>query len=143
MMLPPGLSLSVEDKPAEADVEVLPYGLEAYNEQHWPGHQPWQPLGVFLREGARVVAGLAGGELRRLALHPLSLDRRAAAPPGNRQPADPRGRAAGAGARLPLGHGRYLQLPGAGFLPEAGLRRLGRLDYPPKGERIFLRKRLA
>src|SRR5215211_776477 len=58
--LPPGLTLSVEDRPAEADVNVLPDGLEAFNEAEWPGHQPWQPLAVFLRRGGRVGGGLAG-----------------------------------------------------------------------------------
>ncbi|GGC33841.1 hypothetical protein GCM10011504_10130 [Siccirubricoccus deserti] len=57
MRLPPGITLSVEDKPAEADVDALPEGLETFNEQQWPGHQPWQTLGVFLRRGARWPAG--------------------------------------------------------------------------------------
>src|SRR5215831_18707788 len=60
----PGLGfsyrLTVEDAPAEADVEVLPNGLEAYNESQWPQHPPWRPMAVFLREGARIAAGLAG-----------------------------------------------------------------------------------
>ena len=55
-----GLRLDIEDRPAEADVEVLPNGLEAFNESRWPGHQQWKPLAVFAREGEAIVAGLAG-----------------------------------------------------------------------------------
>ena len=58
--LPSGLRLDIEENPTEADVEVLPHGLEAFNESRWPGHQPWKPLGVFVRDGESVVAGLAG-----------------------------------------------------------------------------------
>lgn len=54
------LLFEVEDAPSDADVEVLPNGLEAFNESRWPGHQQWQPLAVFARDGASVVAGLAG-----------------------------------------------------------------------------------
>ena len=61
MGLPSGLCLDVEDQPIDADVEVLPHRLEAFNESQWPHHQPWHPLGVFVRnrEG-NIVAGLAG-----------------------------------------------------------------------------------
>jgi GNAT superfamily N-acetyltransferase len=55
-----GLRLDVDDKPADADVEVLPNGLEAFNESRWPGHQEWKPLAVFARDGETIVAGLAG-----------------------------------------------------------------------------------
>src|SRR6516162_7323948 len=58
--LGPGYRLTVEDAPADADVDVLAYGLEAYNEGRWPQHPPWQPLTIFLRNGAQIVAGLAG-----------------------------------------------------------------------------------
>src|SRR6266700_391919 len=58
--LGPGYRLAVEDEPAEADVEVLPNGLEAFNEGRWPHHPRWLPLGVFVRDGIGVVAGLAG-----------------------------------------------------------------------------------
>ena len=58
--LGPGYRLTVEDAPADADVDVLPHALEAYNEGRWPQHPPWRPLAIFLREEARIVAGLAG-----------------------------------------------------------------------------------
>ena len=44
------LRLDIEDDPAARDMEVLPGGLEAFNERWWPGHQPWRPLAVFVRE---------------------------------------------------------------------------------------------
>jgi GNAT superfamily N-acetyltransferase len=58
--LGPGYRLAVEDDPGEADVEVLPHGLEAFNESRWPRHPPWRPLGIFVRDEKAVVAGLAG-----------------------------------------------------------------------------------
>jgi GNAT superfamily N-acetyltransferase len=61
MGLPSGLCLDVEDQPTDADVEVLPHRLETFNERQWPRHQPWQPLGVFVRDrDGDIVAGLAG-----------------------------------------------------------------------------------
>ena len=60
MPLPSHLHLTIEDRPTEADVDVLPHGLEAFNESRWPAHQPWAPMGVFVRDQEKVVAGLAG-----------------------------------------------------------------------------------
>ena len=54
------LRFDIEDAPSDADVEVLPNGLEAFNESQWPGHQQWRPLAVFARDGTSIVAGLAG-----------------------------------------------------------------------------------
>ena len=54
------LRFDIEDAPSGADVEVLPNGLEAFNESQWPGHQQWRPLAVFARDGQSIVAGLAG-----------------------------------------------------------------------------------
>ena len=61
--LGPGYRLTVEDAPAETDVEVLPHALEAYNEGQWPQHPPWRPLAIFVRDEAQIVAGLAGAWL--------------------------------------------------------------------------------
>ena len=55
-----GLRLDIEDRPADADVEVLPNWLEAFNECRWPGHQKWRPLAVFARDRESIIAGLAG-----------------------------------------------------------------------------------
>ena len=60
MTLASGLRFDVDDRPAEADIDVLPQGLEDFNESQWPGHQPWRPLGVFARDQGTIVAGLAG-----------------------------------------------------------------------------------
>ena len=61
MDLPPGLTLSVEDQPAEADIDALAEGLEVFNEAAWPGHQPWEEFALFLRDAeGRIAGGLAG-----------------------------------------------------------------------------------
>jgi hypothetical protein len=54
------IRFDIEDARSDADVEVLPNGLEAFNESRWPGHQQWRPLAVFAREGGSIVTGLAG-----------------------------------------------------------------------------------
>jgi GNAT superfamily N-acetyltransferase len=59
-MNPSPFRLDIEDAPSDDDIEVLPNGLEAFNESRWPGHQPWRPLAVFARDGGGVVAGLGG-----------------------------------------------------------------------------------
>ena len=60
MPLPAGVILAVEDAPAEADLDTLANALEAFNERSWPRHQPWQTLGVFLRDAGRILAGVGG-----------------------------------------------------------------------------------
>ena len=54
------IRFDIEDAPSDADVEVLPNGLEAFNESRWPGHQQWRPLAVFARDRGSIAAGLAG-----------------------------------------------------------------------------------
>ena len=108
MKLPAGLRLDIQDAPTEADIEVLPNGLEAFNESRWPGHQPWKLLGVFVRDGERIVAGLAGETYSGwLFVKYLWVS------DGLRSQGIRRGREAGAGARLSRGLGRHLQLSGA------------------------------
>jgi hypothetical protein len=53
----PPFRFDIEDAPSEADVEVLPNGLEAFNESQWPGHQQWRPLAVFARDGGASWRG--------------------------------------------------------------------------------------
>lgn len=60
MASPASLRLDVEDDPSEAEVGVLLGNLEQFNESQWPRHQPWRPLGVFVRDRENIVAGLAG-----------------------------------------------------------------------------------
>jgi GNAT superfamily N-acetyltransferase len=142
MDLPPGLTLSIKDAPTDADVEVLPDGLEAYNERQWPGHQPWETLGVFIRRDARVVAGLAGESyagwffIRYFwideALRRQGLGRQLIAA------AEQRARERGC-------HGVYVDtfsFQAPEFYRKQGYEVFGRLPYPPKGERLFLRKAL-
>ena len=60
MDLSSGLRLDIEDDPSDADVDVLARRLEDFNESRWPGHQPWKPLGVFVRDEESVVPTAAG-----------------------------------------------------------------------------------
>ena len=143
MNLPSGLRLDIEDEPKNADVEVLPQGLEAYNESRFPGHQPWKPLGVFVRDGERIVAGLAGetysGWLFVKYLW-VSEDLRR------------RGigcRLMGAGEERALERGCHaawvdtFSFQAPGFYRKLGFEVFGELDWSPEHKRIFLRKRLA
>src|SRR5215212_618068 len=141
--LPPGVTLSVEDRPAEADVDVLPNGLEAFNEAEWPGHQPLQTLAVFLRRGGRVAGGLAGETyagwlfIRYLWLEE-ALRRQGL---GRLLMAEAERRAAGRGCHSAWVDTFTFQAPE--FYRKQGYAEFGRLAYPPGGERIFLRKRIA
>jgi hypothetical protein len=123
---PAGLRLDIEDRPAAADVEVLPNGLEAFNESRWPGHQQWKPLAVFAREGEAIVAGLAGEAYSGWLFIKYLWGLRGAEGQGDRTRADGGGRGPGDRARLPLILGRHLLLPGAGLLSEAWLRAVRR-----------------
>ena len=141
-MLPTGFTLSVEDQPAQADREMLPNLLESFNEQAWPGHQPWQPLGVFVRERGAVIGGLYGESYGGwLAIRYVFL------------PASLRGgglgrqvmTAAEAAARTRGCHSVWLDtysFQAPGFYQKLGFAEFGRIPVPPVGERIFLRKTL-
>jgi GNAT superfamily N-acetyltransferase len=147
MQLPPGLTLSIEDAPAEADIDVLPEGLEAFNEAEWPGHQPWATHAVFLRETGRAAGRIRGGLhcetyagwmfLRYFWLEaPL---RRLGLGAGIVAAAEQRARERGC-------HSAYVDtfsFQAPGFYERQGYVPFARLPYPPKGERIFLRKRLT
>jgi GNAT superfamily N-acetyltransferase len=139
--LGPGYRLTVEDAPDEADVEVLPYALEAYNEGRWPQHPPWQPLAIFLRDEAQIAAGLTGetycgwlfvkyfwvseglrgcGVGRELMVRAEVLARERGC------------------------HSAYLDTFHArGFYEKLGYQEFGRLDYPPDHHKHFMRKRLT
>lgn len=143
MQFPPGLTLSIEDTPAEADIDVLPEGLEAFNEAEWPGHQPWTTLAVFLREAGRIRGGLQGEcyagwlFIRYFWLEaPL---RKANLGAGIIAAAEARARERGC-------HSAYVDtfsFQAPGFYQRQGYVEFGRLPYPPKGERIWLRKSLT
>jgi GNAT superfamily N-acetyltransferase len=143
MQLPPGLTLSIEDKPAEADIDVLPEGLEAFNEQHWPGHQPWATHAVFLREAGHIRGGLhcetyAGWLFLRYFWLEEKL-RRLGLGAGIIEAAEQRARERGC-------HSAYVDtfdFQAPGFYQRQGYVEFARLPYPPKGDRIFLRKPLT
>jgi GNAT superfamily N-acetyltransferase len=139
----PHLRFDIEDAPAEADVEVLPNGLEAFNESRWPGHQPWRPLAVFARDGGSVVAGL-GGETYAgwLFIHYLwvseTLRRRGI---GRELISSAEARALERGSHSAWVDTFSFQAPG--FYLKLGYEVFGELDYPPEHKRFFLQKRLT
>jgi GNAT superfamily N-acetyltransferase len=126
------LRFDIEDAPRDADVEVLPNGLEAFNERQWPGHQPWRPLAVFARDGERIVAGLAGESysgwlfIRYLwvsdALRGQGIGRKLMA---------------SAEGRLSLGLGGHVQLPGPGLLSQARLFGVWRTRLSARAQALF------
>jgi GNAT superfamily N-acetyltransferase len=138
-----GYRLTIEDSPAEADIEVLPHALEAYNEGEWPQHAPWRELAVFVREGDRIVAGLAGESYCGwLFVKYLWVSEGL------------RGRGVGselmaraeARARERGCHSAWLDtfsFQARGFYEKLGYEEFGRLDYPPGRHRHFMRKRLT
>ncbi len=141
--LGPGYRLTVEDAPAEADVEILPHALEAFNEGRWPQHLPWRPLAIFLRQDAAIVAGLAGETYCGwLFVRYLWVSE------------ELRGRGVGrdlmvraeACARERGCHSAWLDtfsFQARGFYEKLGYREFGRLDYPPAHSRHFLQKQLS
>ena len=143
MNLSSGLRLDIEDAPSDADVEILPNGLEAFNESRWPGHQPWRPLAVFARDGQRILAGL-GGETYSgwLSIRYLWVGE------GLRGKGIGRELMAGAERRaLERGcHSAWVDtfsFQAPGFYRKLGYEAFGELDYPPEHKRFFLKKRLT
>lgn len=142
MQLPPGLTLSVEDAPSRADAEALSGEIEAFNEAAWPRHQPWQELGLFLRGKDGVAGGLFGETyagwlfIRYLWLSaPLRHQRLGT---GLLRLAERRAVERGCHAA----HVDSFSFQAPEFYRRQGYEEFGRLPYPPRGERVFLRKRL-
>jgi len=134
--------LTVEDEPAEADVEVLPNALEVFNEARWPQHPAWLPLGLFVRDEGAVVAGLAGetycGWLFVKYLW-VSEDLRGRGL-GRELMAHAEARARDRGC-----HSAWLDtfsFQARGFYQKLGYEEFGRLDYPPDHYKHFMKKRL-
>jgi GNAT superfamily N-acetyltransferase len=138
-----GLWLTVEDAPAESDVEVLPHALEAYNESQWPQHPPWRPLAIFVRDDAQIIAGLSGETycgwlfVKYLwvsdGLRGRGIGRELMAQ------AETRARERGC-------HSAWLDtfsFQAPGFYEKLGYEEFGQLDYPPDHHRHFMRKRLT
>jgi GNAT superfamily N-acetyltransferase len=137
------LRFDIEDTPHDADVEILPNELEAFNETRWPGHQQWRPLAVFAREGGSIVAGLAGetysGWLFTGYLWVSDVLR--AQGIGRKLMSDAEGRARERGCHSAWVGTFSFQAPG--FYPKLGYQVFGELDYPPGHKRFFLRKELG
>jgi GNAT superfamily N-acetyltransferase len=137
------LRFDIEDAPSDADVEVLPNGLEAFNESRWPGHQQWRPLAVFARDGESIVAGLAGETysgwlfIRYLwvsdALRGQGI--------GRKLIGDAEARALERGCHSAWVDTFSFQAPG--LYGKLGYTMFGELDYPPGHKRFFLQKRLG
>lgn len=138
-----GYKLTVEDALAEADIEVLPHALEAYNEREWPQHPPWRPLAIFLRDEARIVAGLSGETycgwlfVRYLWVSDALRGRSVGRELMDRAEVCARERGC---------HSAWLDtfsFQARGFYEKLGYEKFGRLDYPPDHHRHFMRKRLT
>ncbi len=144
MTFPSSLSLDVADEPRAADIEALSYGLERFNEQQWPGHQPGRPLGVFLHDPAKVlVAGLFGGTYSgwfyvqylwvSVALRGQGIGR------GLIEAAERRALERGC-------HAVWLDtfsFQAPEFYRRLGYELFGELDWSPEHKRLFFRKRLT
>jgi len=141
--LPPGLRLDIEDDPSEANIEVLPQALEAFNESRWPRHQPWKALGVFVRDRDSILAGLAGetyaGWLFIKYLW-VSDDLRGQGI-GRKLMAGGEARALERGSHSAWVDTFGFQAPG--FYRKLGYEVFGELDWSPQHKRFFLQKRLA
>ncbi|MBX9699443.1 MAG: GNAT family N-acetyltransferase, partial [Acetobacteraceae bacterium] len=140
---PPDVTFAIEDAPARADAEALAWGLEAFNDTAWPGHQPWSTLGVFLRRDGKVTSGLAGelyaGWLFIRFFYLEEALRRQGI--GRAIIAAAEARAAARGCHSAWVDTFSFQAPD--FYRKQGYEEFGRLDYPPRGERIFLKKPLT
>src|SRR5271154_6113726 len=138
--LPPGLRLGIEDAPSDADVEVLPNGLEAFNESQWPGHQKWRPLAVFARGRETGLAGetYAGWLFIRYLWVADPLRGKGI---GRELMGAAEGRAVERGCHSAWVDTFTFQAPG--FYRKLGYAPFGELDYPPDFKRIFLRKQLG
>jgi GNAT superfamily N-acetyltransferase len=143
MDLPPGLRLTVEDKPAPADRNAIERALTAYNRPYL-GRPKWSRVGVFVRgDSGRVRAGLDGEIYAKvLFIRNLWVDealRRQGI--GSRLLAEAEHRAIEGGC-----HSAWLDtfsFQGPQFYPRFGYEVFGVLDYPPDHKRYFLKKRLA
>ena len=135
--------LTVEDRPEEAALEFLPHALEGYNESRWPHHQPWQPLGVFVRDAGAIVAGLTGetyGGWLFVKYLWVRDDLRGGGV-GRELMAQAEKRAFDRGC-----HSAWLDtfsFQARGFYKKLGYEEFGTLDYPPDHKRHFMRKRLV
>lgn len=140
MDLPQGLRLTIEDRPTAEDCEAIGNALDAYNRQ-FLGETGFSRMGLFIRdEQAGIKAGLVGivyaGWLyvADLWVH-ADLRRRGI---GTQLLALAEQRAVALGCRFAMLDTFSFQ--GPEFYPRFGYRVYGVLDYPPRHQRLFLRK---
>jgi len=135
--------LLVEDEPEEVALAVLPHALEEFNESRWPGHAPWRPLGVFIRDAETIAAGLSGETYGGWLFIKYVWVRD-----------DLRGRGIGrelitqaeARALERNCHSAWLDtfsFQARGFYEKLGYEEFGTLDYSPAHKRHFMKKRLV
>ena len=141
--LPPGLSLTVEDRPSGEDWDGLGQALDAYNRE-FLGETGYSRMGFFVRdEGGTIRAGLVGTTyagwlfVAELWVH-ADLRRRGI---GSRLLALAERRAVERGCHSALLDTFSFQ--GPEFYPRFGYEVFGTLDYPPDHRRYFLKKRLT
>jgi len=143
----PGLGstyrFTVEDAPAASDIEVLLHAMDAFNDKQWPQPPPWtSPLGIFVGDGAQIVAGLAGRTSRGWLFisHVWVCDELRGRGVGRELVAQAEARARERGCHSAWLDTFSFQAPG--FYQKLGYEEFGRLDYPPDHYRHFMRKRL-
>ncbi len=143
MDLPPGLSLTVEDRPSAEDWDRLGNALDRYNRQ-FLGETGFSRMGFFVRaEEGEVMAGLVGTTyagwlfVAELWVH-ADLRRRGI---GSQLLALAEHRAAALGCHSAMLDTFSFQ--GPEFYPRFGYEVYGTLDYPPEHKRLFLKKRLT
>jgi GNAT superfamily N-acetyltransferase len=142
MNLPPGLRLSIENRPSAKDQETVDDGLGEYNDP-FLNYPAYASFGIFVRDEAGAIrAGSIGQVYARWLFVKLLWVH-----------ADLRRTGIGSGLlaeaerhAIALGcHSSWLDtfsFQGAEFYPKFGYREFGRLDYPPDHQRIFFKKQL-
>ena len=125
-----------------AELEALPNALD-FNESQWPGHAPWRPLCIFIRDAETIVAGSSGETYCGwLVIKYLwvrhDLRRRGV---GRELMAQAEARAVERGC-----HAAWLDtfsFQARSFYEKLGCGEFGTLDYPPLHKRHFMRKLLV
>jgi 8-oxo-dGTP pyrophosphatase MutT (NUDIX family) len=141
--LPPGLRVSIEDRPSAADIDKLGYALDAYNRQYL-GDTGYSRIGLFVRnETGEIMAGLAGSTyagwlfVADLWVH-ADLRRRGL---GSQLLALAELQAIERGCHSAMLDTFSFQAPA--FYPRFGYQPYGALNYPPSHRRFFLWKPLT
>jgi 8-oxo-dGTP pyrophosphatase MutT (NUDIX family)/GNAT superfamily N-acetyltransferase len=141
--LPAGLRLSIENRPAAADIDKIGMALDAYNRQ-FLGETGYSRLGLLVRnEAGELMAGLVGSTyagwlfVADLWVH-AAFRRRGI---GSQLLAEAERRAAERGCHSAMLDTFSFQ--GPAFYPRFGYQLYGALDYPPDHRRFFLWKPLT